>query len=110
MRVILVKCSELNFAINHVRLGSADPIAEETQDIADQDGIGFQRQPRKGLVTVDLKVKGKRPITQLITGRTGHAGEVRARYRPSIKHRWTASCRPRARSGERDSGARRSIQ
>ena len=74
LRLILVTCSELNFAINHVRLGNADGVADETQDIADREGIALERQPRQGVVTVDMQVKGKRPVTQLIAALSGIDG------------------------------------
>jgi putative Mg2+ transporter-C (MgtC) family protein len=70
LRAILISCSELRFAIDHVRLdrenrGAGSP--EEALDMADYEGVEPKWQPGKGTITLRMQVKGKRPISNLIT-------------------------------------------
>jgi putative Mg2+ transporter-C (MgtC) family protein len=70
LRVIFVRCTQLRFAINHVRLDREDrglTSPEETQDMADDEGV--EPAPRHGsaAITLRMQVKGKRPISSLIT-------------------------------------------
>lgn len=77
LRVIFVRCTELRFAINHVRLdhenlGMTSP--EETLDIADDEGTEPNPRHKNGTVTLRMQVKGKRPISGLITALSGIEG------------------------------------
>jgi putative Mg2+ transporter-C (MgtC) family protein len=66
---ILIRCSELRFAINHVRLDPEDSLIEsrdEAVDMADDEGVEIGRRPAKGIVTLHMQVKGKRPVSNLI--------------------------------------------
>jgi putative Mg2+ transporter-C (MgtC) family protein len=74
LRSILVNCTEQHFAINHVRLDRAESVREETQDMADYEGVMLERLPAKGLVRLGMQVKGKRPIEQLIATLSGIDG------------------------------------
>jgi putative Mg2+ transporter-C (MgtC) family protein len=68
LRVILLRCSELRFAIDRVRLDREEPSfvsREEAQDRADDEGLDLARS-RRGTISMRMQVKGKRPITQLI--------------------------------------------
>jgi putative Mg2+ transporter-C (MgtC) family protein len=65
LRTILIKCSELRFAIDHVRLDRDDlpsDIHEAAQDLADHEGV--EPPPRSAQRTVTLK--GTRPVSDLI--------------------------------------------
>ena len=66
LRSILVNCTELRFAINHVRLDRTDPNPEEAADLADFEGRALGPSAQRGLVTLGMQVKGKRPIGVLI--------------------------------------------
>lgn len=74
MLTILVRCTELRFAINQVRLDRPDqPVesAEAARDAADIEGAelgALERTtgPTPGIVTLRMQVKGKRPVSHLI--------------------------------------------
>ncbi|MDA8250489.1 MAG: MgtC/SapB family protein [Rhodospirillales bacterium] len=69
LRTILIRCTELRFAIDQVRLdrdAGAGVGHEEAQDIADLEGVEMPGRPRRGIVTLRMQVKGKRPISQLV--------------------------------------------
>ena len=69
LRSILIKCTELRFTIDHVRIErQRDPRIgnrEEARDMADYEGVALE-PPEKGAVTLCMQVKGKRPIPHLI--------------------------------------------
>jgi putative Mg2+ transporter-C (MgtC) family protein len=68
LRDILVACTQLRFVIDHVDIDRAETIArdvDEAQDIADQEGTENDK-PIKGRVSLNIQVKGKRPISHLI--------------------------------------------
>jgi putative Mg2+ transporter-C (MgtC) family protein len=70
LRMILIRCTELRFAINHVRLDKeSDSIAsrEEAEDMADFEGVEIGLSSKQGTVTLHMQVKGKRPVSQLIS-------------------------------------------
>jgi putative Mg2+ transporter-C (MgtC) family protein len=70
LRTILIRCTQLRFAINNVRLDRQDggaPSHEEALDRADFEGLEAALHPGRGVVTLQLQVKGKRPIETLIT-------------------------------------------
>lgn len=69
LRTILIACTELRFAIDHVRIDRESRMAEsreEAQDLADVEGIELERQARKSTVALCMQVKGKRPVSHLI--------------------------------------------
>jgi putative Mg2+ transporter-C (MgtC) family protein len=69
LRTILIRCTELRFAINHVRLDREDRsivTREQAEDMADREGIEPGRPPPAGTVTLCMEVKGKRPVSHLI--------------------------------------------
>lgn len=63
LRTILIKCTELRFTIDHVRIERGSEIV---QDLADQEGVEVARPLVTGSVTLHMQVKGKRPISHLI--------------------------------------------
>lgn len=68
LRTILVACSELHFAIDRVEVerAGADPGSrEEARDLADAEGAA-PNSPGEGAVALDMQVRGKRPIADLI--------------------------------------------
>ncbi|WP_040509770.1 MgtC/SapB family protein [Gluconobacter morbifer] len=68
LRTILVRCTELRFAIDGVRLeGDGGRSSEEILDEADYEGT--EPRPRTArLVTLSMKVHGNKPVSHLITG------------------------------------------
>jgi putative Mg2+ transporter-C (MgtC) family protein len=67
LRDILVTCTQLRFAIDHVdieRNGVVADNAEETQDLADHEGT--EAEEARGIVSLSMQVKGKRPVSHLI--------------------------------------------
>ena len=68
LRTILLACSELRFAIDHVRIDRESRRAdrEEAQDLADVEGLVLEQQAGKGTVALCMQVKGKRPVSHLI--------------------------------------------
>ena len=78
LRDILVVCTQLRFAIDHVdveRNRLVSDTAEQAQDMADYEGVAGE-DPRKGLVSLSMEVKGKRPISHLIASLSDIAGVV----------------------------------
>ena len=70
LRTVLIKCTELRFAIGHVRLdrdGRFMGSREEVMDMADHEGTEIGWRPDKAIVTLHMQVKGKRPISNLVT-------------------------------------------
>jgi putative Mg2+ transporter-C (MgtC) family protein len=69
LSTILIRCTELRFAINHVRLDREDGFIEsreEAEDMADDEGLEIGQRPAKGTVALHMQVKGKRPISNLV--------------------------------------------
>ena len=65
---ILLACSELRFAIDHVEVErgrDGGTIHEEAQDRADLEGVET-RTLRQGDVALNIQVKGKKPVAGLI--------------------------------------------
>jgi putative Mg2+ transporter-C (MgtC) family protein len=82
LRTILIACTQLRFAIDHVELdqnGWPGNSPEEAQDIADHEGVEVESLPlpRKGVVVLGMQVKGKRPISHLIAKLSEIAGVLR---------------------------------
>jgi putative Mg2+ transporter-C (MgtC) family protein len=78
LRVILVACTELRFAIDHVDIERDDlagPGREEAEDLADLEGR--ETPPGKGVVALSMQVKGKRPVSHLIAKLSDIEGVVR---------------------------------
>jgi putative Mg2+ transporter-C (MgtC) family protein len=70
LRTILIRCTELRFAINHVRLDRESRSVEspeEVLDMADYEGVEPRWRREKGTVTLRMQVRGKRPISNLLT-------------------------------------------
>jgi putative Mg2+ transporter-C (MgtC) family protein len=70
LRAILLRCTELRFTINHVRLdrdNRAGESPDELLDMADFEGVEPRSQREKGVITLRMEVKGKRPVSNLIT-------------------------------------------
>ena len=68
LRTILIRCTELRFAIDRVRLDeNRNQIGsdEEALDLADREGIDLLTGPTKS-VTLTMLVKGKRPVSHLV--------------------------------------------
>ncbi len=63
MRDILVACTQLRFSIDHVEVQGES--AEQAQDLADVEEIEADGA-RRGLVSLSMQVKGKRPVSHLI--------------------------------------------
>ena len=69
LRTILIKCTELRFAIDHVRLDRDDRPGdshEAAQDLADYEGVEPPPRSQKSTVTLRMQVKGKRPVSDLV--------------------------------------------
>ena len=67
LRDILIASTQLRFAIDHVDVEpghSGAETREEAEDLADFEGV--EPAQRKGVVSLSLQVKGKRPIAHLI--------------------------------------------
>ena len=76
---ILVTCSELHFAIEHVEVERArtEAVVRETaQDLADAEGIEIE-MPREGSVLLTLLVSGEQPVSHLIARLSEISGVVR---------------------------------
>jgi putative Mg2+ transporter-C (MgtC) family protein len=59
-----------SFAINHVRLDRENRSVESPEgalDMADYEGVEPRWRHEKGMITLRMQVKGKRPISNLIT-------------------------------------------
>ena len=68
LRTILVRCTELRFAIDRVRLDENRNLIssdEEALDLADREGIDSPTIPARS-VTLTILVKGKRPVSHLV--------------------------------------------
>ena len=78
LRDILVACTQLRFAIDHVDVERNDVLTfsrEEALDQADYEGTQPQLM-KKGVVVLSVLVKGKRPISHLIAKLTAIDGVV----------------------------------
>ncbi len=66
LRSILIRCTELRFTIDHVRIERQQDRILVDREGADYEGVELERNHRKGAVTLCMQVKGKRPIPHLI--------------------------------------------
>jgi putative Mg2+ transporter-C (MgtC) family protein len=69
LRNILVTCTQLRFAIDHVDVERSSDFHEEELDQADLEGTEPPR-PGRRLVDLTMQVKGKRPVSHLIAALT----------------------------------------
>lgn len=79
LRTILVACSRLRFAIDHVEVerdGNGVADREAAGDLADLEGVE-PPAPTTGVVVLSMQVKGKRPISHLIAALSDIGGVVR---------------------------------
>lgn len=79
LRMILIACTNLRFAIDHVdveRDSGLLPPREELQDQADLEGAEHEQHGRSTVV-LTMQVKGKRPVSHLIARLTEINGVVR---------------------------------
>ncbi len=70
LRTILIKCTELRFAINYVRLERDSGFMESREvamDRADNEGVEMRWRRAKDTVALRMQVKGKQPISNLIS-------------------------------------------
>ena len=70
LRPILIACTSLRFAIDHVEIernGLLGVAREQARDLADYEGVEIERPSRTSEVVLCLNVKGKRPISHLIS-------------------------------------------
>jgi putative Mg2+ transporter-C (MgtC) family protein len=77
LRLILIACTELRFAIDQVEIVHAGTAAEEAQDRADDEGAEPEPPPARGQVVLSMQVVGKRPVSHLIARLTGIDGVAR---------------------------------
>jgi putative Mg2+ transporter-C (MgtC) family protein len=79
LRDILVACTQLRFAIDNVELVQPERAIsrEEAQDRADLEGTDLRAGLEKGVVTLTLQVKGKRPVSHLVAKLSDISGVVR---------------------------------
>ena len=76
---ILVTCSELHFAIEHVdveRARTEAVVREAAQDLADVEGTEIE-MPQEGSVLLTLLVSGEQPVSHLIARLSEISGVVR---------------------------------
>jgi putative Mg2+ transporter-C (MgtC) family protein len=69
LRTILIACTALRFAIDHVEIEREDRHGlerEAAEDLADDEGVDVAPGPWKGVVVLCMQVKGKRPVSHLI--------------------------------------------
>ncbi len=79
LQVILVACTQLRFAIDHVDVerGSGSATGrEEEQDRADLEGVGAEG-PTSDIAVLTIQVKGKRSVSQLVAALGDIDGVVR---------------------------------
>jgi putative Mg2+ transporter-C (MgtC) family protein len=69
LRTILIRCTEIRFAISHVQLDRGRFFSEsddEARDRADDERVELEPRSDRGIVTLRMRVRGKRPISHLI--------------------------------------------
>ena len=67
LHTILIACTELRFAIDHVNVERENPAQdrESREDLADLEGLEAE-PPSRGIVVLTMTVRGKRPVAHLI--------------------------------------------
>jgi len=79
LRTILIACGELRFAVDHVDVERDSATAsgrEDAEDLADLEHVEIEAA-EKGVVVLNMRVKGKRPVSHLIGRLTDIDGVVR---------------------------------
>jgi putative Mg2+ transporter-C (MgtC) family protein len=79
LREILIACTQLRFAVDHVEVeysNSIEDMREASEDLSGREGRETDRY-EKGIVVLNIQVKGKRPISHLISKLIDIAGVVR---------------------------------
>ena len=68
LRTVLIKCTGLHFAVDHVRLdrNRAFESHDEAVDMADYEGMETEQRPGRHTVTLRMQVGGRQPISRLI--------------------------------------------
>jgi putative Mg2+ transporter-C (MgtC) family protein len=68
LRTVLIECTELHFAVDHVRLDRNHSFEshDEAVDMADYEGMEIEQRPGRHTVTLRMQVKGRQPISRLI--------------------------------------------
>jgi putative Mg2+ transporter-C (MgtC) family protein len=68
LRTILIKCTELRFAVDHVQLGRNRlfETRDRCVDMTGREGAAMEQRQGKGGVTLHMQVRGKRPVSHLI--------------------------------------------
>jgi putative Mg2+ transporter-C (MgtC) family protein len=68
LRTVLIKCTGLHFAVDHVRLdrNRAFESPDEAVDMADYEGMETEQRPGRHTVTLRMQVRGRQPIWRLI--------------------------------------------
>jgi putative Mg2+ transporter-C (MgtC) family protein len=73
LRTILLACTQLRFAIDHVEVERGDDAPVDRDEERDD---GNALRPGKGIVVISMEVKGKRPVSHLIARLTDTDGIV----------------------------------
>jgi len=79
LRTVLIACTQLRFAIDHVEVEYSNGAAETREalkDLADREGTepsGYEKR----IVVLNMQVKGKRPVSHLISKLIDIRGVVR---------------------------------
>jgi putative Mg2+ transporter-C (MgtC) family protein len=83
LRLILIACTQLRFAIDQVQVesGNLNAVHEEFEDRADAEGVEPERTV-ENIVMLSMQVKGKRPISHLIARLSDIDGVVRVGSAP----------------------------
>ena len=79
LQTILVACTQLRFAIDHVdveRGGASAESSEEAFDRADLEGVEGDR-PTRGIVVLAMQVRGKQPFAHLVARLSEIEGVIR---------------------------------
>ncbi|HTI00706.1 MAG TPA: MgtC/SapB family protein [Acidisoma sp.] len=65
LRLVLIRCTELRFVIDRVRIERQGSLAEARDEVEDRSQ-GFEAALPREAITLSMQVKGKRPIGHLI--------------------------------------------
>lgn len=79
LRSVLLACSEMRFAIDHVeveRAGAGTTAREEAQDLADLEGTEAEANG-EGAVALSMQVRGRKPIADLVARLSEIDGVIR---------------------------------
>jgi putative Mg2+ transporter-C (MgtC) family protein len=79
LRLVLIRCTDLRFMIQQVRVedaGTRPEKPEAVQDRMDLEHDSEEAPYRRGLVTLFLRVRGKRPVSHLVAALSEIGGVV----------------------------------